>query len=178
MRELAYNSWKAMMARCYSESHKHYSYYGAKGISVCEEWHDFDAFYSDMGNRSKGMSLDRVNNDKGYSKDNCRWATAKEQANNRSNNTVLEMDGVSKTLSQWADYIGCSPETLGQRLSMGWSVKDTLTKPICKNNEITFNGVTMNLSQWAKKSGIAYTTIVSRFKKGLMPEEILKGAEA
>lgn len=178
MRELAYNSWKSMMARCYNESHKHYSYYGGKGVSVCDDWHDFESFYSAMGDRLKGMSLDRIDNSKGYSKENCRWATAKQQANNRSNNTFIELDGVTKTLSEWASHLGCSPAVIGQRLRAGWTTEDALTKPVCKNKEITFNGITLNLSQWSKKTGISYTTIVHRFKKGLSPEDILKGVKA
>lgn len=172
MRELAYNSWKSMMARCYNESHKHYSYYGGRGIAVDLAWHDFDVFYGDMGDRVQGMSLDRIDNAKGYSVENCKWSTAKEQANNRSSNRLI--DGL--TIAQWADKLGCNPAVISGRLAMGWSEQEAVTKSVCKNKEVTFKGVTKNLMQWAKDTGIAYTTLVSRYNKGKTADEILKGA--
>lgn len=176
MSTATHNSWKAMMARCYNKSHKYFNYYGGKGVTVCNEWHSYDEFIADMGERPENMTLDRIDSNKGYSASNCRWATRKEQANNRSSNTVIEFNGVEQTLAQWADELNCSPEVLAQRLKNGWSVKDALTKPVCKNKELTFGGITKNLSQWAKDTGIAYTTIVSRYNNGLSASDVLKGA--
>jgi hypothetical protein len=174
----AYNSWKGMMARCYNEGHMHFSSYGGRGIVVCDRWHDFDCFAADMGERPEGHSLDRINNDMGYSPENCRWATAKEQANNRRNNTVIEANGVEKTLSQWAEDLGTSASTISARINMGWSAEDAVSVPVIRNKELTFGGMTMNLNEWAKETGIAYTTIVSRFNRGLAAKDILKGAAA
>ena len=176
MSTATHNSWKAMMARCYNKSHKHFNYYGGKGVTVCDEWQSYDGFIADMGERPEGMTLDRIDSNKGYSSANCRWATRKEQANNRSSNTIIEFNGIEKTLAHWADELNCSPEVLGQRLKNGWSVKDALTKRVCKNKELTFGGITKNLSQWAKDTGIAYTTIVSRYNNGLSASDVLKGA--
>lgn len=170
-----YNSWKCMMARCYNQGHMHFNSYGGRGIFVCEQWHDFDAFISDMGKRPNGHSLDRIDNEKGYGPDNCRWATAKQQANNRRNNTVIEVNGVEKTISQWADDLGTSASTVAARINMGWSVEDAVSYPVMRNKEVTFDGETLNLTQWAKKTGIAYTTLVARFNRGLCPKDILKG---
>lgn len=78
-----YQIWASMIQRCTNSKDKDYKDYGARGITVCKEWLKFEAFFSDMGHRPEGRSLDRRENDKGYSKDNCRWATAVEQANNR-----------------------------------------------------------------------------------------------
>ena len=171
-----YRSWKGMMARCYNEGHMHFPSYGGRGIAVCDRWHDFDCFVADMGDRPEGCSLDRINNDMGYSPENCQWSTAKEQANNRRNNTLLEVNGVEKTVSQWAEDLGTSASTIAGRINMGWSVEDAVTVPVNRNKELTFGGTTLNLSEWAKETGIAYTTIVSRFNRGLPPHEVLKGA--
>lgn len=78
----SYGSWYAMIRRCTSSKHDHWHNYGGRGITVCEEWLDFDKFVKDMGVRPEGKTIDRIDNDKGYCKDNCRWATPKEQRAN------------------------------------------------------------------------------------------------
>lgn len=80
-----YSSWEAMKSRCLNPNHQAYSSYGGRGITICNEWLDFKGFLKDMGERPKGMTLDRIDNDKGYSKSNCRWSTPKQQARNRRN---------------------------------------------------------------------------------------------
>jgi hypothetical protein len=81
-----YRSWAAMKTRCLNPNGHAFNYYGGRGIAVCDRWRDsFEAFYADMGPRPTGRSLDRIDNDRGYEPDNCRWATATEQNNNRRN---------------------------------------------------------------------------------------------
>lgn len=77
-----YSSWASMMSRCYNPKVKHYSYYGGRGLSVCKRWHSFAEFLSDMGEKPEGLSLERTNNNKDYSPENCRWATPSDQSRN------------------------------------------------------------------------------------------------
>lgn len=83
-KNLLYPTWKEMIQRCYNTSHKQYNDWGGRGIKVCDRWlNSPENFIQDMGNRPKGTSLDRINNDGNYEPNNCRWATSKEQSNNR-----------------------------------------------------------------------------------------------
>ena len=99
-----YGIWTNIKTRCYNESTPYYKHYGGRGIGMCDEWyHDFNSFYRDMGTRpSIEHSVDRKDNNKGYSKDNCRWATNVEQANNKLTNVFYENQGRFKTLPAWS----------------------------------------------------------------------------
>lgn len=127
-----YKTWHTMMDRCRSTSLNHASYYD-RGITVCERWSKSpQAFIDDMGScPGVGYSLDRIDNSKGYSPDNCRWATAKQQLNNTRRNRYLTYAGQTKTITEWAREIGMSPLTLGSRVRlMGWSAEKALTTPL------------------------------------------------
>lgn len=95
-----WNSWKHMHDRC-----KSHPSYVTRGIAVCARWASFDAFLADMGPRPAHCTLDRVDNDRGYDPANCRWATCKEQQNNTRSNLRIAHDGVTKTVSEWADHL-------------------------------------------------------------------------
>ena len=96
-------SWEAMRDRCTRPTHPHYARYGGRGISVCQEWlQSYEQFIADMGTKPDGMTLDRIDNDKGYEPGNCRWATPFEQSNNRGNNRFVEYQGARMTISQYA----------------------------------------------------------------------------
>lgn len=127
-----YESWSSMIQRCENINHKSYSDYGARGIKVDIRWrNNFEAFLSDMGPRpGLGYSIDRIDNDKGYTKDNCRWATTKEQARNRRSSRVVSAFGASRTVSEWSEIYKMRKNTLAWRLDHGFSPEDALTKPV------------------------------------------------
>lgn len=127
-----YVVWCGIRKRCLDQTADNFSYYGGRGITVCERWKiDFSAFYTDMGQRpAPGFSIDRIDNNGPYEKSNCRWATRKEQANNRrkrSDGDMLEFQGRTQTISQWAEEIGLKKHTLYYRLKRGWPVQRALS---------------------------------------------------
>lgn len=127
----AYASWQAMKSRCLNKRHLHFSEYGQKGIDVCERWMDFANFLADMGPRPEGTTIDRINGEKGYYPENCRWANRTEQSNNRLGfNRIIEFNGKSQSVSLWAKEIGISVALLFQRLNRGWSIERALTKNV------------------------------------------------
>lgn len=128
-----YRVYYSMIARCSNPNTAKYSDYGGRGITVCERWrgeHGFEHFLEDMGNRPDGGSVERINNDGSYSPENCRWATASEQCNNRRSNRIIIHDGRAQTVSQWAREVGLKRATLNERLILGWSVSDALTTAV------------------------------------------------
>lgn len=132
-RSLTYGIWSNIKQRCGNPSNKFYSHYGARGIQVCDRWlESYENFLADMGEQPKKMTLERIDNEKGYSPDNCKWATRKEQSNNTRANRRLEHDGKNLTVTQWAIEKGVHRNTLNERLRSGWSVKQALDTPFVK----------------------------------------------
>jgi hypothetical protein len=122
--------WQGMNARCRGNNEKAIKYYKVRGIEVCETWRDsFEAFYRDMGPcPSPNHTLERVDGSKGYSPDNCRWATKKEQGRNKRNNRVITYNGKSQPMSAWAEELGINYATLKTRLNkLKWPVERALT---------------------------------------------------
>lgn len=112
-----YYAWRNMKSRCYDKNHVAYHNYGGRGITVCDEWRDdYDAFVRDMGWSAQGLSLDRIDSDGNYCKENCKWSTIKEQLNNQRRNKLVTKDGVTKTVAQWAEIYGLRYDTLSKRL--------------------------------------------------------------
>ena len=108
-----------MVARCNNPKRKDYSRYGGRGIKVCERWLKLESFIDDMGVRPPNKSLDRIDNNKGYCKDNCRWATKYEQVRNRHNNIFVDFKGKKLLLPELAKKTGISKSTLYYRYSKG-----------------------------------------------------------
>ena len=121
-------TWASMKARCCNKNAPDYKNYGGRGIKVCDRWkNSFKNFYKDMGKRPKGMTLDRIDNEKGYYKENCRWATNKEQQNNKRSNHLLTYAGKTLTITQWENETGIKRNTLYARINRcGWSIDKAL----------------------------------------------------
>lgn len=126
-----YNAWRNMKRRCYSTVDSHYHSYGGRGITVCGRWlESFENFLQDMGIPEKCLSLDRVDTNGNYSKENCRWATNKQQATNKRNTVMCSLGDLTLPLITWAEKTGIALPTLYQRLQRGWTDEETLTIPL------------------------------------------------
>jgi len=117
-----YAVWDTMIARCHRESHKSYAHYSARGILVCEQWRaSFQNFANDMAESYKaGLQLDRIDNDKGYAKNNCRWATPKQQGNNKVTNKWIDTPDGQMTVAQAATQYNINQTTLLYRIANKW----------------------------------------------------------
>jgi hypothetical protein len=127
-----HRSWRAAKSRCFNPNDKAFKYYGGRGIIMCSNWADsFVNFLQDMASGwAPGLTLDRVDNKKGYEPGNCRWVSWKDQQNNRRNNRLLTHLGVTHTLTQWAEQLGIPERLLSSRLNgLKWSVEKALTEP-------------------------------------------------
>lgn len=119
-----------MRSRCTNPNVDSFPLYGGRGFRVCERWRSYAGFLADMGECPPGMTLERVDPNGNYEPGNVRWATPREQANNRRSNRVLEHNGERHTAADWARRLGMRPQTLIQRLRYGWSVARALTEPV------------------------------------------------
>jgi hypothetical protein len=122
-------TWRNMVSRCHDRNHKDYVYYGARGITVCDEWRNsFAQFQRDMGTPPEGMTLDRENNDGPYCADNCRWATQRDQNRNKRSNVFLTYGNKTQLLVDWCREMGINPTLVRYRLKRGWSIARALTQ--------------------------------------------------
>lgn len=125
-----YSIWEGMKQRCTSPSNTYWHRYGGRGIKVCKRWQSFENFYADLGDPpTKQHSLGRINNDGDYEPNNVRWETLEQQNNNKVLNHKVTIDGVTKTLTQWAQENGLKPSTVMSRVSYGWNDYDAVTLP-------------------------------------------------
>lgn len=124
-----YMRYRSMIKRCYEKTHKEYANYGGRGITVCSRWLDsVENYIEDMGFPPfKDASIDRIDNNLGYSKENCRWATKKEQSENRRATTMVNMNGENLCLSDWSKKLGLNKQSVARRIKAGWSVEMAIT---------------------------------------------------
>lgn len=123
-----YRSWKDMRGRCNNPGNQDYPDYGGRGIAVDARWNDFAVFFGDMGIRPEGHTIDRIDVNGMYEPGNCRWAAAKQQANNKRSNRTIEFNGEAKTLQQWCDQFGMEPSKVRYRLGVGYSVAEAFDR--------------------------------------------------
>lgn len=174
-----------MKSRCYSPTNIGFPNYGARGITVCKEWRDdFSTFYKwSQGKWRRGLSIDRINNDLGYSPDNCRWATRHQQANNQPKNVRVKAFGKTKTLGEWAGDKRCSVpySTIYWRIKSGVDPERAITLkrlprrfPVrdARLRWIEAFGERKTISQWSEdpRCVVRYTTLYMRLKAGTSPE--------
>lgn len=126
-----HNIWKAMRKRCRNEHNSDFAHYGGRGIFVCPEWDSsFEAFrdWALSHGYEEGLTIDRIDVNNGYSPDNCRFCSMKDQANNRTSNVVVEFDGQSHTIKEWSEILGIPYSRLYMRLKNGWTIERAFEK--------------------------------------------------
>jgi hypothetical protein len=126
-----HRAWLSMRNRCHNPKASGFAKYGARGITVCQKWRDsFEAFYADMGKRPSPLhSIDRKDVNGHYEPENCRWATPIEQANNKTNNRFIELDGRTLTLAQWSRESGIDADVISLRIDSGWDTRTAIFEP-------------------------------------------------
>jgi len=185
-----YKVWTSMKQRCVNPSDEAYENYGGRGITVCESWandfHRFRVWAEDHGYRV-GLTIDRVDNDAGYCPENCRWTDRQTQnVNKRQRERILEFNGKSGNYSFWENDLrdlGITRNTIKSRLCFGWSIEDTLTKPMLGHGKAskkgigskkyTFKGETGTATFWANKIGCKSSVINRRLSDGWSVEKAL-----
>ena len=169
-----YMAWANMISRCENANRRDYRHYGGRGIRVCKDWRNsYQTFLSVVGRRpSAKHKLERINNNGNYKPGNVKWATQKEQTNNRRGNGLIEHAGLRMTASQWSEKTGLSPGTIIARLDSGWPAERILNTP-ARKHLVTCHGKTLSISQWARELGISKVTIRVRLSRGWNTERAL-----
>lgn len=123
--------FRSMKQRCYDKNAANYATYGGRGIRICEEWIEDKQAFFDWANQngySDSLSIDRIDVNGDYSPSNCRWATTKEQSNNRRDNVYITYEGLSLTVAEWSVRTNIPYQTIYSRLRSGWSIEDALCR--------------------------------------------------
>lgn len=174
-----YKVWAGIKDRCYNPKNPAYRYYGGRGIRMDPRWRDsFVAFVTDIGERpSPRHSIDRRENNGPYSRENCRWATPREQAANCRRHRWLTVDGVTHSVIEWARIRGISEKRIDARLRRGASDSEAVAVDTRKGHPpyrmLTFRGETKPIQQWAAELSISRGVIATRLSRGWSVERAL-----
>lgn len=163
-----YTIYHGMKQRCYNPNNPRYKNYGYRGIGICDEWlTDFMSFYRWSANNgySDNLTIDRIDNTKGYSPDNCRWITNAEQQNNKRTNVYINVDDEKKTVAQWAKEKGINPKTLSERYSSGISLEHIFDKPDKEERLISYKGKIYRVNDFAKEFNLNFNSVQSAYTK-------------
>ena len=162
-----------MKQRCNNPDIAFYERYGGRGITYCKEWEAFEGFYSDMKDGySDKLTLDRINVDGNYERNNCRWADAKTQMNNTSANHRIEYEGKSYTLSEFAEEKNLNYKLFSSRIQRGYSIEESM-QPVWKER-LEYNGEVKLVADFAKEHGLTYRQLKKRLMWGWDIERALK----
>ena len=124
----AYSIWCGMKQRCLNPNSQSFKNYGGRGITICDRWvNSFEHFFADMGEPSEGLTIDRIDNDKGYSPDNCEWVSRAHQMSNRRCNRFITHNGITQTAMAWSNQLGIAHQTIYGRLDLGLSTDMVLS---------------------------------------------------
>lgn len=146
-----------MRQRCCNPRNRSFKHYGGRGITVCARWKKYRLFLEDMGEKPAGLSIDRIDNDQGYCKENCRWTTRKVQMNNTRHNRILTFKGRSMNVTQWAAELGLNFDAIWGRLERGWTTEKALAVPIkykLPKWKVYWDGEIISLVEFAKRVGV------------------------
>lgn len=162
-----YKIYRGMLSRCYNTNQIGYKNYWGRGITVCDEWQDYKNFreWALTHGYNDNLTIDRIDNDKGYSPDNCRWITSFEQASNQRTNKNITINGETHTTSEWCRRYGISRGVVWHRMNdYNWDAKKALETPVGPfTHMITYNGKTKSLREWSNETGIPLNTLRLRF---------------
>lgn len=176
-----YRAWDHMKYRCCNENCKNYNEYGGRGIIICNEWLGEDGFTNFMkwsleNGFDQNKSIDRINNDGNYEPSNCRWTDMKTQANNKSINKIIEYNGISKTMSKWAEEYGVPYGTFVKRINYGWNIERALNEEVTQSRKkkIDINGEEHTYEDISKITGYSVKTLTNKYYKGIRDERLLE----
>lgn len=169
--------WRDIKSRCYDPKDNNYKHYGQRGIKLYEPWkNDFLLFFNTIGcPLDLSLSIDRIDNHKGYFPGNIRWSTNIEQANNKRNNVTISYQGKTQTIADWARELQIHKSTISKRLRNGHPIEKVLSRHPTSTGErlLTFQNQTRSIEKWSKHLGIKASTLRHRLKRGWSIERTL-----
>lgn len=180
-----YKVWCAMIQRCLNKNNKQFLDYGGRGIKVSDSWRSFENFLADMGTPKTGMTIERIDNNLGYSKENCKWVSRAEQQRNRRVNRLATINGQTLCITDWAEKYELNPDRVFSRLNLGWEIEEALElKPRKRRDRtgeirvnahlVTFGGESKTLAEWCRVVGINPKTVHTRIARGQSAVEALR----